>query len=327
VHEDDQQGFAAAVAAARAQHTPFAQKFRLRRDGEWRWVQSHVVPRLDAEGAVLEWFGGATDISEERKAVDALRDARADLERRVEERTEALNALNVTLKSEIVERRRSDDARRVLFQRLVDVQEEERRRIARELHDLLGQHLTALDIGLKAAQQVPGCSGEVMAHLAHLRALTQTIDDEVDRLSYELRPRVLDDLGLADALRHHVEEWSRASKIPVDLHLAQIDEERLPPIVEITLYRVIQEALTNVLKHAQAHAVSIVIERRGSEVRAIIEDDGRGFDYAGLQQAHDATAGVGLRGMEERVIMARGRFSLESHAGAGTSIYVQLPLV
>jgi two-component system, chemotaxis family, CheB/CheR fusion protein len=326
VHPEDRQSFAEASAAARAKRLPFALDFRLRRDAEWRWVSSHVVPRTNGGGVVVEWFGGATDISDERNAVEALRSAQSNLARTVEDRTAALNIANATLKAEIAERRKSDEARRTLFHRLVGIQEEERRRIARELHDLLGQHLTALDVGLKAGQQVRGCPREVLEHLEYLRTLTQTVDDEVDRLSYELRPRVLDDLGLADALKHHVEEWTRASNVPVDLHLAPIETQRLPPIVEITLYRVIQEALTNVLKHAQAQAVSVIIERRGHEVLAIIEDDGRGFDDAVLQQAAETTSSVGLRGMEERVVMAGGRFSIESHVGSGTSLYIHLPI-
>ena len=326
VFSEDRQLVVDAVQRAIKDHIPFVAECRLRRkDNTWRWVLARAVPRFDAKGMVLEWFGAASDINAERAAIESLRTAHAHLEQKVTERTGELFEANSVLEREISERKRAETARRVLFQRLVGVQEEERRRIARELHDVLGQHLTALDVGLKASEQVEGCPPQVVEKLEYLRSLIQSTDEEVERLSHELRPRALDDLGLGGALRRHVAEWSRQSGIAVDLHVGDIESQRLPAVVEITLYRLVQEALTNILKHAAATSVSVIVERRGDEVLALIEDDGTGFDDAELRSSADASPKLGLRGMEERVIMAGGRFNIESRPKLGTAIYAHLP--
>ena len=153
---------------------------------------------------------------------------------------------------QIAERERAEQARQQLLGQLVSVQEEERQRISRELHDPLGQHLTALHLGLKAVQEQDGCSLHQAEQLQQLRELALRLDDTVDRLYLSCARQALDDLGLEDALRQFAKEWSATSRILVDVHTIQLGHWRLPVAIETTIYRIVQESLTNILKHAQA---------------------------------------------------------------------------
>ena len=228
------------------------------------------------------------------------------------------------LQAEIEERTRAEDARKQLLHRLVDAQEQERRRIARELHDTLGQHLTALDVGLKTVGDIDGCPASVTGSLDRLRGLAARIGDEVDRLAYELRPQVLDDLGLASAIGHYVDEWSRDTGIATDVHLYGLDDRRLSEALETTVFRVVQEALTNVRRHAAASSANVVVECRGRELLAIVEDRGCGFSPE--RPAPDARRGLGLVGMRERATLVGGIFDIETRPGHGTTIYLRVPL-
>jgi PAS domain S-box-containing protein len=227
---------------------------------------------------------------------------------------------------DITERRRAEQDRRRVMEQLVNAQEEERRRIARELHDSLGQHLMALHLGLKSAQAQANVPPNIAGILHQLRELALRIDDEIDHISFELRPPSLDDLGLAAALRLLIKEWSATSSILVDWHTGQLDNWRLPPTVETTVYRIVQEALTNIHKHAQATHVSLIVERRDAEVLAIIEDNGQGFDIESMAQAPNTGRKLGLRGMEERAALASGQLDVETAPGAGTTVYLRIPI-
>jgi signal transduction histidine kinase len=165
----------------------------------------------------------------------------------------------------------------------------------------------------------------VLDSLQQLRALALSLDDEIERLTLALRPPALDDLGLAEALRWYVHEWSAASAILVDLHMQGLAHERLRAVVETTLYRIMQEALTNIRKHAAATAVSLIVERRWNEVLAIIEDNGRGFDLEVIQHTGRAQHHFGLQGMAERVQLVGGWLDIESPPGTGTTLYVHIP--
>jgi signal transduction histidine kinase len=215
---------------------------------------------------------------------------------------------------------------RVVSRRVVEVQEEERRRISRELHDSLGQSLTALHVGLTSVQKLDGCPPHVQERIGTLRELALRIDEEVDRLSFELRPLALDDLGLESGLRLLVDEWSAVSHIPVDLHVNGLARRSLPPDVETTVYRIVQEGLTNILKHAQATHVSMIVESRPGELLAIVEDDGIGFDPNVVAHAPGARKPLGIVGMWERAELAGGNIEIESAPGSGTTIYLHVPL-
>jgi PAS domain S-box-containing protein len=225
---------------------------------------------------------------------------------------------------DISERKRAEEeARRTeLLRRLAAAQEEERRRIARELHDQMGQHLAALGLGLEALKDNP----HDHARLGRLQELAAELGREVHNLALELRPTALDDLGLVAALQNYLERWSERSGIDVDFHGSNLDSRRLPPQVETNLYRIVQEALTNVLRHAAATSVSLVIERKPDHLLAIVEDNGCGFDAAAAQAASDIGARLGLLGMSERAAAVGGTLQVESAPESGTTLYLRVPL-
>ena len=205
------------------------------------------------------------------------------------------------------------------LRRVVSGQELERRRLARELHDETGQALTSILLGLRAVEEA-GSHEEMGAAAANLRELVVATLQDVRRLAVQLRPKALDDFGLVAAVERLVQTFSEASAIRVDLE-AQLGEERLPAEVETTLYRIVQEALTNIVKHADASRVSILLVRRGGAATVVIEDDGQGFDPADLRDG-----GLGIIGMRERVELHEGRLTVESTRGAGATLVAEVPL-
>ena len=222
------------------------------------------------------------------------------------------------------ELRREEVLRRRLLERLMTVQEEEHRRIALELHDQTGQSLTSLIIKLSGLAEAKSLA-EVHAHIQELRDIIAQILQEVHDLALELRPSVLDDLGLLPALRHLRKTYEDTFHIRVDLEAFGFETKRLSPDVETALFRIVQEALTNVVKHAQAQSVSVLLEHLGSSVKLIVEDDGVGFDVAGVT-ALNPPEKLGLYGMRERALVLGGTFTVESTPGTGTAIFVEIPL-
>jgi signal transduction histidine kinase len=201
------------------------------------------------------------------------------------------------------------------LRRVVAGQETERRRLARELHDETGQALTSILLGLRALEGTNNA-----AEVGALRELVVGTLQDVRRLAVQLRPKALDDFGLAPAVERLTQTFSEASRISVDFE-GQLGEGRLPPEVETTLYRIIQEALTNVVKHAEATKVSILLVRRDAVVTAVVEDDGRGFDLDRVGDDH-----LGLQGMRERAELHDGKLTIESSRDAGTTLRVEVPL-
>ena len=223
------------------------------------------------------------------------------------------------------ELRQTEMLRRQLMERGIDLQEEERRRIARELHDQTSQRLTSILMTLGVlgkAESLP----RVRAHVQELRDTAVQTLEEVHNLALELRPRLLDDLGLLAALRHYLGEFRDRFKMPIDLQVVGLGDERLPPRVETALYRIAQEALTNIARHAQAHSVGVLLEHRGSSVVLIVEDDGRGFDVTEVMGSHVHEGNLGLYGMRERASLLGGTLTIESTPGAGTSVFAEIPL-
>ncbi|TML16866.1 MAG: GAF domain-containing sensor histidine kinase [Actinobacteria bacterium] len=211
----------------------------------------------------------------------------------------------------------SERVARDALRRVVSAQELERRRLARELHDETGQALTSILLGLRSLEDV-GSEQELAESTSRLRELVVTTLQDVRRLAVELRPKALDDFGLVPALERLVETFREQTGIEVDLE-PHLGEERLPSDVETTLYRITQEALTNVVKHAHAKRVSIVLTRRNESISAVIEDDGQGFAEGGSGN------GLGLLGMGERVALVDGRLTVESSPGAGTTLSIEVP--
>ena len=203
------------------------------------------------------------------------------------------------------------------MRRVVAAQETERQRLARELHDETGQALTSMLLGLRTAEETKDDATRRQA-LASLRELASSTLQDVRRLAVELRPKALDDFGLVAALERLVEGFRERTGLDAQFQ-ARLDG-RLPYDTETALYRIVQEALTNVVKHSRATTVSIVLARKGASVTAVIEDDGVGF-------TPDAPAeGLGLVGMRERIALVGGRLTIESASGAGTTLVAEVPL-
>jgi len=214
-----------------------------------------------------------------------------------------------------------DDLRR----RFLRAQEEERLRLAHELHDQTGQELSAVMIELKGLEMnIRESERDRLRLLRHqLERLGRTLHD----VAWELRPASIYELGLASALSDYVSVWSMQFGIAADFHCADRRFDELTDEVRTTIYRVVQEGLTNVAKHApEATSVSVVIERVDGTIRIIIEDDGRGFDPASLQTAGRERGGLGLAGMRERVALLGGEVEIESTVGAGTAIFARIPV-
>jgi len=202
--------------------------------------------------------------------------------------------------------------------RVVEAQELERARLARELHDETGQALTSILLGLRSLENRLD-SEEGRAAAAELRALVVSTLQDVRRLAVELRPSALDDFGLVAAIERLTETFAAGSGIAVDLE-ARLGDERLPGEIETALYRLVQEALTNVLKHAGAERVRVLLARDKDGVTAVVEDDGSGFDEAGRN------GGLGLTGMRERLNIVGGRLTIDSSSGRGTTLLAEVPL-
>lgn len=210
-----------------------------------------------------------------------------------------------------------------LSRRLVEIQETERRHIARELHDEASQALTSLMVGLRLLEREADQPQALSMRVNELKRMTDSVLENLHRLAIDLRPASLDYLGLVAALRQHIQRFNQQHKHLINAQFEAIDfnDERLPPLVETTLYRIAQEALTNVVRHAQATQVDVLLKRRGEWLVMIVEDNGIGFDSAVTTQNQR----LGLLGMRERAQMLGGSLAIESVSGAGTTIYVEVP--
>lgn len=297
-------------------------RFYLRKDGSRFYATAVMTPLRD--GGVKGFAKIARDLTLQQEQ-DALRSSRDQLEIRVGERTSELEAANFLLKEEVRERGAAEVRARRLLHLLVTAQEDERRRVARDLHDQLGQQLTALRLALSLTKEECGDDSKLGAKIEQMQQLAQRVDEDVDFLAWELRPAALDDLGLVVALGNFLQEWSRHFDVQSEFHSTGLTEQRLLPDVETCLYRIAQEVLNNVSKHAQASQVDVILERRDHNVVLIIEDNGVGFDT----KQHGATTdgrGLGLIGLSERVGLVGGTLDIESAPDAGTTVYVRAPI-
>lgn len=244
--------------------------------------------------------------------------------------TQAFNQMTRTLSQNHREReelmaelRVKEEMRVHLLEKVISAQEEERKRIARELHDETSQALTSIMVGLKLLESdsVYWSAGN---RLQQMRDIVARTLDEVHYLARELRPSVLDDMGLAVALERYVRDYAKNYAIEVDFHVSGFEGQRAPAPVEVALYRIVQEALTNVAKYAKANSVSVLLDLRDGYVSAIVEDDGCGFDLERL--AGRPEQGLGFFGMQERAALLGGTFKIESKPGSGTTVFIKIPL-
>ena len=299
--------------------TPFQMERRMiRRDGSIVWSNLSVSPIRDASGKPVSAVGVEFDITGRKQAEEALRQLNLELESRVEIRTAQLQAMNQALQES---RRRLQ----VLSQRLVQVQEEERRSLARELHDRVGQSLIALNLNLTIiqAELSKGYTEQIGTRMSDsIQLVTQVITLVRDVMS-NLRPTILDDYGLESALQTYVHEFQNRYGIPVLFEKQTPAIPRLESSIEITLLRISQEALTNIARHAQASQAVLSLRLDEKKVYLTIEDNGIGIppvDAANRLRSH------GLKIMEERAEALDGTLAIRSTPGKGTTIEISIPL-
>ena len=255
-------------------------------------VLASVVPLRDAEGAMIGAVGCLQDITDRKRAEEVLRESNEKLQQ--------------------------------LSRRLVESQETERRHIARELHDEVGQTLTVAEMNLQAAMQssrAASLSGRLNQSLQAVGRVLEQVRD----LSLNLRPSMLDDLGLESALKWYTKRQATLSGLQAEFQ-TDVLEDRLDPIIETACFRVAQEALTNVVRHARARAVTLALRKQNGHLHLFVRDDGVGFDVAALRQHALEGASLGLLSMEERATLVAGGLELKSAPGQGTEVHAWFPL-
>jgi PAS domain S-box-containing protein len=324
--EDRERGVPAKeMRTARRKGRALDERWHIRKDGS-RFYASGVMMPLYLGKQLSGYAKIATDLTERQRQAEALQRAYDELEVRVGERTRELAEANQALIAEAKARSASEQHRIMLLRRLINSQEMERSRIARDIHDQLGQRLTGLRLKLQSiAGKFERDGSSIPRDFEELQAIAAGLDAEVGFLAWELRPAALDDLGLVDALKNFVTEWSRHYGTEASFHSIKVGKARFDEDIETHLYRIGQEALNNISKHARATKVSVVLEKRGDQLLLIIEDNGVGFDTEKIKTPRRSGRGLGLLGMRERTALVGGEFDVESTPGSGTTIYVRVP--
>ncbi len=265
-------------------------------------------------------FRPLEDVSDTMKAIRAgyrgIRVPEVTDDTQIAELSKSLNSMLNTM----------DMQRKKAAASVIKAQEEERKRIARELHDETSQSLTGLVIGIRMVQEiVPDYMPDVQERLENINDLAHATLNEVHTMAVRLRPSVLDDLGLAPALRSYAREYSENTGIPVEMQLLGMSH-RLTPELETVLYRVIQEALTNVARHSNATSCRVTLRRKEQVVQGVIEDNGQGFDSQKVMLSDEKGRGLGLHGMKERIELVGGSLEFAARPVKGTTIFIEAPL-
>ncbi len=290
IHPDDRDRVLADMRRSQEQGTPFEAEYRLlRSDGEAIWVRDKATTVVDAQGHAQYVQGLALDITKHKQAEEVLQNYSERL--------------------------------RILSQQILYAQENERRAIARELHDEIGQTLTAIQISLHRALQAKN-TRLALAPLENAITAVDQVLQQVRTLSLNLRPSILDDLGLAAALEWYLERLGAHAKQPIEV-IAEPLEPRPTAEIEIVLFRVAQEAITNIVRHAQAKRAKVLLRQRENTLELVIEDDGLGFNVAQTLSRYQS---LGLAGMQDRMLMLGGALNIDSKPGQGTVIRAVVPL-
>jgi PAS domain S-box-containing protein len=296
-----------------ANRSVIAQRVFLRKNAT-RVFCSSVTTRL-GEDAALGFVMVARDLTAQHDAATALATATTGMEERVSARTHDLQqevARRITAHGHVTE----------LMDRLVSTWEAERARIARDLHEQLGLPLTTLRLALEQLRNGTTAAPSAGDDVSRALQLTQALGSKVDFLAWELRPDLLDNLGLPAALRRFAHDWSAHYNIPVDVQTTDAVAGRVPRDVEVSVYRIVQEALTNIAQHAHATRADVLLEVRNGSLEVVVKDDGIGFEPTGKDHAQ----GLGLLGMRERASLVGATFDIDSAPGTGTRISLRYPM-
>jgi PAS domain S-box-containing protein len=286
IHPEDVHLVRAQYTALVRARAPFDVEYRMRhKDGRWIWIHDRAVSTYEEDG-VVHVAGVLADITDRKQA-------------------------NVI--------------RSLLLRQVVHVQEAERARLARELHDDTAQSLAALLIGLHRLRGARRLA-DAREQAEKLHAVAAHTLEEVRRMSRGLRPRALDDFGLVPVFERHAAEFGEMRGLDITVRAEGLDDGRLPADVETALYRVMQEALSNVARHSGASKAQVTLERRAGLVTMVVTDDGRGFDATETLRATDRTTGLGLHSIRERVAVLGGSATIDSSPGRGTCVTVEIPI-
>ena len=270
-------------------------------DFQYRWFRARAVPLRDIHGTIVKWYGTCSDIHDSKMLEQSIRENAIELERMVEKRTAALRRLS---------------------NRMMTMQDEERRRIAREIHDGLGQELAAAKMILDGILAKDSSPSMQQASLEASQLIDRAIQ-QVRTISHLLHPPLLDEVGLVSALRWFLEGLSERSGIKVVLDVAPTDLGRLPPELETAIFRIVQEALTNMFRHSGARNGSVAISKKDGDIVVCVRDDGKGIDEQVIQLRPESV-GVGIGGMRQRVTELGGTLRL-ANANPGTLVEVIIP--
>jgi PAS domain S-box-containing protein len=312
IHPDDQPLILQAIREAVRTRNPFQLEHRVRRaDGTLGWTYSRAVPLLNGNGEILEWFGAASDVTARKEAEANFRKLAQTLDAEVRARTRELEEQSNRV--------------RQLSWRLLRIQDEERRHIARELHDSVGQTLTVLDINLELFMQGARYkSFEVASKIEEIQKTVQQLHREIRTTSYLLHPPLLDESGLNSAISWYVQGLLERSGLEVQLDVSK-EFGRLPGELELAIFRLVQECLTNIHRHSESKTASIRIARESNQITLDIEDQGKGMSPARLAEIQSGCSGVGISGMRERLRQFEGTMKIESDS-SGTRIFATIPL-
>lgn len=301
VHPDDRDSASVEWTRCVESGAHYEAEYRMRsRDKLYRWFRARAVPIRDEKGEITRWYGTCSDIHDSKLLEQSIRESATKLEKMVDERTAELRELSV---------------------RLMTMQDQEHRRIARELHDGLGQELAVAKIVLDSAlqQDLP----------ATKRACTEAISiidraiQQVRSMSHLLHPPLLDEVGLLSAISWYIDGLSERSGIQTSLQVEPRDFPRLSPDLETAIFRIVQEALTNVFRHAAANHVWVTLTQRGVQTVVSVRDDGRGIG-AKIADLQPDSLGVGIRGIKQRAKEFGGELRV-SNANPGTIVEVMIP--
>ncbi len=302
VHPKDQAVVGVAFTSAMAERRPYRVENRLRRfDGTWRYIVANGVPILEADGTIREWVGVCQDITERKQAEEALKIANDEL---VKESFQ----------------------RKLLSKKLVDLLENDRRQIAMELHDHIGQTLTSLKIGLEIALKKlePGHT-EMQDQIISAQERTVQALKDIKDISRGLRPAMLDAMGLEPSLRELFSDIQIKTDIQI-LFFNRNVPKRFDHEKELALYRIAPESLTNIIKHANAKNIFVNLLKKGKVLSFSVEDDGVGFKQDGAMQISKKKGPLGLFIMRERVSQFGGEFTIETQPGKGAHVLAEIPL-
>ncbi|HTH52013.1 MAG TPA: sensor histidine kinase [Pyrinomonadaceae bacterium] len=255
----------------------------------------------------------------------ALREAHDMLEQRVKERTAELRSTNLRLQEKMRQAEDAENRAHLLLRELVEAQENERARIARDLHDELGQQVTSLRLHLSQLSRDLANHPAARDTLALSEREAEKIDTQISFLAWKIRPTTIEEMGLAKALQGYIREWSRNFDVVVEFRTGRSLRKRLLPEIEVNVYRIAQESLNNIAKYAEAKRVDVLMNVKDNEMSLIVEDDGKGFDTNAASDRRGGDGGLGIRGMQERAALLGGDVHIESTPGKGTTVFVRIP--